>query len=529
MKDGAPQSDQSGNRDLHASSFLQRNNAEFIRQLHVQYCDNPHAVDEEWSRLFAALGDDGSSVKQESDGPSWARKDWPVSVDPSVMAAFNWHGEESAEDLATKIRARTPGVPGTALHESQLQQAVLDSIRALMLIRSFRIRGHLAADLDPLGMRDTGGHDELDPSFYGFSESDMDRPIFLDNVLGLETATLREIMGIVRRTYCGTFALQYMHISDPAEAAWLKERIEGFGKEIAFTKRGRKAILNKLVHAEEFEKFLHIKHTGTKRFGLDGGEALIPAMEQIIKRGGALGVRDIVIGMPHRGRLNVLANVMGKPFKAIFNEFQGGNFKPNEVDGSGDVKYHLGASSDREFDDNVVHLSLTANPSHLEAVNPVVLGKVRAKQEQLPRRQQDGGHADSAARRRGLRGARGRCGVLRPLRASRAQDRRNHPHRGQQPDRFHDGAAEFAFLALPDRHRPDGGSADLPRQRRRSGGRCPCRTGRDGVSSEIRQGRGHRHILLPQIRPQRGRRTELHPTDHVLADQSAPDHPVAVH
>ncbi len=383
MKDGAPQSDQSGNRDLHASSFLQRNNAEFIRQLHVQYCDNPHAVDEEWSRLFAALGDDGSSVKQESDGPSWARKDWPVSVDPSVMAAFNWHGEESAEDLATKIRARTPGVPGTALHESQLQQAVLDSIRALMLIRSFRIRGHLAADLDPLGMRDTGGHDELDPSFYGFSESDMDRPIFLDNVLGLETATLREIMGIVRRTYCGTFALQYMHISDPAEAAWLKERIEGFGKEIAFTKRGRKAILNKLVHAEEFEKFLHIKHTGTKRFGLDGGEALIPAMEQIIKRGGALGVRDIVIGMPHRGRLNVLANVMGKPFKAIFNEFQGGNFKPNEVDGSGDVKYHLGASSDREFDDNVVHLSLTANPSHLEAVNPVVLGKVRAKQEQL--------------------------------------------------------------------------------------------------------------------------------------------------
>lgn len=383
MKNGAPPTDQSSNGNFHASSFLQRNNAEFIRQLYIRYSNNPHSVDDEWNRLFAALGDDVADMRQESDGPSWARKDWPTSVDSRFSEAFNWDLEESAEDLRTKIRLRTPGTPGTAAHESHVQQAVLDSIRALMLIRSFRIRGHLAADLDPLGMRNTGGHDELDPGTYGFSDSDMSRPIFLDNVLGLETATMREIMGIVRRTYCGTFALQYMHISDPVEAAWLKERIEGYGKEIAFTKRGRKAILNKLVQAEEFEKFLHVKHTGTKRFGLDGGETLIPAMEQIIKRGGALGVRDIVIGMPHRGRLNVLANVMGKPFKAIFNEFQGGNFKPNEVEGSGDVKYHLGASSDREFDNNVVHLSLTANPSHLEAVNPVVLGKVRAKQEQL--------------------------------------------------------------------------------------------------------------------------------------------------
>uniref|UniRef100_UPI0025E1A616 2-oxoglutarate dehydrogenase E1 component n=1 Tax=uncultured Roseovarius sp. TaxID=293344 RepID=UPI0025E1A616 len=172
-------------------------------------------------------------------------------------------------------------------------------------------------------------------------------------------------------------------ISDPEQSAWLKERIEGYDKEISFTREGRKAILNKLVEAEGFEKYLHVKYMGTKRFGLDGGESLIPAMEQIIKRGGQLGVRDIVIGMPHRGRLSVLANVMGKPYRAIFNEFQGGSFKPEEVDGSGDVKYHLGASSDREFDGNKVHLSLTANPSHLEAVNPVVLGKVRAKQDQL--------------------------------------------------------------------------------------------------------------------------------------------------
>jgi 2-oxoglutarate dehydrogenase E1 component len=194
---------------------------------------------------------------------------------------------------------------------------------------------------------------------------------------------MREIIAIVQRTYCGTFALQYMHISNPQEAGWLKERIEGFGKEIHFTREGRKAILNKLVEAEGFEKFLHVKYMGTKRFGLDGGEALIPAMEQIVKRGGSLGVRDIIVGMPHRGRLSVLANVMAKPFRAIFNEFQGGSYKPEDVDGSGDVKYHLGASSDREFDGNSVHLSLTANPSHLEAVNPVVLGKARAKQAQL--------------------------------------------------------------------------------------------------------------------------------------------------
>jgi 2-oxoglutarate dehydrogenase E1 component len=264
-----------------------------------------------------------------------------------------------------------------------VQRAVLDSIRALMIIRAYRIRGHLIADIDPLGMRDQTPHPELDPRSYGFTDADMDRPIFIDNVLGLQMASMRQIMEIVKRTYCGTFALQYMHISDPEQSSWLKERIEGYGKEIAFTREGRKAILNKLVEAEGFEKFLHVKYMGTKRFGLDGGEALIPAMEQIIKRGGALGVKEIVIGMPHRGRLSVLANVMGKPYRAIFNEFQGGSFKPEDVDGSGDVKYHLGASSDRTFDDNTVHLSLTANPSHLEAVNPVVLGKVRAKQDQL--------------------------------------------------------------------------------------------------------------------------------------------------
>ena len=378
--------DQSPNDLFHASSFMQGHNAEYLEQMYARYANDPSAVDEAWQAFFAQLGDDEVSVKREAEGPSWQRTDWPPQPTDDLTAALTgeWAPAPAAEVKAAgdKIKAKATE-QGVKVSDDQIKRAVLDSIRALMLIRAYRIRGHLIADIDPLGMRDQTPHPELDPKSYGFTEADMDRPIFIDQVLGLQIASMRQIVEIVKRTYCGTFALQYMHISDPEQAGWLKERIEGFGKEIQFTREGRKAILNKLVEAEGFEKFLHVKYMGTKRFGLDGGEALIPAMEQVIKRGGSLGLQEIVIGMPHRGRLSVLANVMAKPYKAIFNEFQGGSFKPEDVDGSGDVKYHLGASSDREFDGNTVHLSLTANPSHLEAVNPVVLGKVRAKQDQL--------------------------------------------------------------------------------------------------------------------------------------------------
>ncbi|MBV1867227.1 MAG: 2-oxoglutarate dehydrogenase E1 component [Marinosulfonomonas sp.] len=374
--------EQPTNDTFHASSFLQGHNAEYIEQLYARYANDPNAVDEAWQSFFRQLGDSEVDAKREAEGPSWARADWPPVPNDDLTAALDgqWPADTAAAGKKIKAKAVEKGVE---MSDAGVKQAVLDSIRALMIIRAYRIRGNLVADLDPLDMRDKTPHPELDPRSYGFTDADMDRPIFIDNVLGLEIASMREIVDIVKRTYCGTFALQYMHISNPDEAGWLKERIEGYGNEIQFTREGRKAILNKLVEAEGFEKFLHVKYMGVKRFGLDGGESLIPAMEQIIKRGGALGVKDIVIGMPHRGRLSVLANVMAKPFRAIFNEFQGGSSKPEDVDGSGDVKYHLGASSDREFDGNNVHLSLTANPSHLEAVNPVVLGKARAKQEQM--------------------------------------------------------------------------------------------------------------------------------------------------
>ncbi len=373
--------EQSPNDIFKASSFLQGHNAEYVEQLQARFASDPNSVDPTWAAFFRELGDTEVDAKREAAGPSWARADWPPVPDDELTHALDGQWPSDPVKVGEKIQAKAQE-KGGVLNEIQLRQAVLDSIRALMIIRAYRIRGHLVADLDPLDMREKTQHPELDPKSYGFTEADMDRPIFIDNVLGLEMASMREIIEIVKRTYCGTFALQYMHISNPEEAAWLKERIEGFGKEIAFTREGRKAILNKLVEAEGFEKFLHVKYMGVKRFGLDGGESLIPAMEQIIKRGGALGVKEVVIGMPHRGRLSVLANVMAKPYRAIFNEFQGGSFKPEDVEGSGDVKYHLGASSDREFDGNKVHLSLTANPSHLEAVNPVVLGKARAKQAQ---------------------------------------------------------------------------------------------------------------------------------------------------
>ncbi|MDI1342572.1 MAG: 2-oxoglutarate dehydrogenase E1 component, partial [Pseudolabrys sp.] len=291
----------------------------------------------------------------------------------------DWAGTE--KKIGEKISAKAQS-KGVELSPTDVQQATRDSIHALMLIRAYRMRGHFHAKLDPLEIAVEPNETELDPRSYGFEEADLDRKIFLDKVLGLEFASMREIVAILRRTYCQTLGVEFMHISNAAQKAWIQERIEGRDKEITFTREGKRAILNKLVEAEGFEKYLDVKFTGTKRFGLDGGESLIPALEQIIKRGGNLGVREITLGMSHRGRLNVLTQVMGKPHRVLFHEFKGGSATPDDIEGSGDVKYHLGASSDREFDNNKVHLSLTPNPSHLEIVDPVTLGKVRAKQDQ---------------------------------------------------------------------------------------------------------------------------------------------------
>ncbi|MEM7620875.1 MAG: 2-oxoglutarate dehydrogenase E1 component [Pseudomonadota bacterium] len=367
---------------LARTSFLHGTNAGYIEELYAQYQDDPASVDTQWQEFFSYLKDNKTEAVQAAEGPSWARQDWPLDQKSELTRAFDGDWAEIENGAARKISARAQS-NGVELSKEQMHQATKDSLHALMMIRAYRVRGHLAADLDPLGLANGESHPELKPESYGFGPQDLDRPIFIDNVLGLETSTIRNILEILQRTYCSKIGVEFTHISDGEQKAWIQERIEGTDKEISFTSQGKKAILNKLIEAQTFEKFLDVKYTGTKRFGLDGAEALVPALEQVIKRGGALGIRDIVLGMPHRGRLNVLASVMAKPHRAIFNEFKGGSSNPDDVEGSGDVKYHLGASSDRTFDDNNVHLSLTANPSHLEIVDPVVLGKVRAKQDKL--------------------------------------------------------------------------------------------------------------------------------------------------
>ncbi|WP_460452000.1 2-oxoglutarate dehydrogenase E1 component [Alsobacter sp. SYSU BS001988] len=375
---------QDQNDALLQTSFLYGGNAAYIEDLYAKYEADPNAVDAEWRAFFGALKDDKASVEKSARGPSWARPGWPIAANGELVSALdgNWGAVEKI--VADKLKGKALAAPkGSEVSQAELMQATRDSVRALMMIRAYRMRGHLHADLDPLAIATRTDHEELDPSSYGFTEADWDRKIFIDHVLGLEFATIREMLAILKRTYCSTIGYEFMHISNPAEKAWIQERVEGPDKEIAFTREGKRAILNKLVEAEGFEKFIDVKYTGTKRFGLDGGEALIPALEQIIKRGGNLGVKEVVVGMAHRGRLNVLTQVMAKPHRALFHEFKGGSYAPDEVEGSGDVKYHLGASSDRTFDGNNVHLSLTANPSHLEIVDPVVLGKVRAKQDQL--------------------------------------------------------------------------------------------------------------------------------------------------
>ncbi|MEY2928000.1 MAG: hypothetical protein RL367_2477 [Pseudomonadota bacterium] len=304
-------------------------------------------------------------------GPSWARDNWPLSDTDDLTAALD------PTQMAVAVAA---AAKDKALPQADVAQAANASIRAMMLIRTYRVRGHLAANLDPLGLTKQELPADLTPEYHGFAGADQDKQVYVGGNLGMEWTTVRQLVAILRANYCGNVGMEYMHIADLDERRFFQERMEGADKSIGFTPEGKRAILAKVIESEQYEKFLGRKYVGTKRFGLDGGEAMIPALESFIKTGGALGVREIVIGMPHRGRLNVLANVMAKPYRVIFHEFSGGSANPDDVGGSGDVKYHLGTSTDREFDGIKVHMSLVPNPSHLEAADPVVLGKVRANQ-----------------------------------------------------------------------------------------------------------------------------------------------------
>ncbi len=344
----------------------------FVETLYRRYKSDPASVEPSWRAWFEGL-------ESTASGPSWQRANWPLTETDALTAGLDPTQMEPAPKPAKGGAAPAkPAAP--AASAADVTKAAEDSIRAMMLIRTYRVRGHLAANLDPLGLARQNLPADLTPEYHGFSGADLDRPIYLGGALGLQHATVREIVAILQANYCGNVGLEYMHISDVEERRFLQDRMEGKDKEINFTPDGKKAILSKVIEAEQWEKFLGKKYVGTKRFGLDGGESMIPAMEAIIKYGGQQGVREIVYGMAHRGRLNMLANVMEKPFRIIFHEFGGGSANPDDVAGSGDVKYHLGTSTDRQFDNISVHMSLVANPSHLEAADPVVLGKARALQ-----------------------------------------------------------------------------------------------------------------------------------------------------
>lgn len=336
------------------ATILNGLNSTYIADLYEKWLENPKNVDANWNDWFSDMQNTGSS----NDIPSWAKG-----------KAF----EEKLENLEHK---------NSSLSSEEMRKASIDSLRAVMMIRAYRARGHLEAKTDPLNLEKKEEHPELNPEFYGFTKNDYDRPIFIDNVLGIETASLRQILSTLKDTYCGSIGVEYLHIQDPEQKSWIQQRIENIRNQTDFTDKGKEAIYERLVDAESFERFLNKKYTGTKRFGLDGSESVIPAIEQIAKRGSQLGLEEIVIGMAHRGRLNVLNNILQKPFRAIISEFMGNPSNPEETGGSGDVKYHMGSSSDREFDGVNVHFTLNANPSHLEVVNPVVIGRVRAKQNQ---------------------------------------------------------------------------------------------------------------------------------------------------
>ena len=357
--------------DILASAFSGAN-AAFLGEQYARWATDPGSVDPTFAELFGALNDDARAVLEEATGASWA----PHYLEPNGHEAAT-----TAPAAPPRTQARALPTPAAALSGEQIRAATIASLRALMLIRSYRVRGHLEARLDPLGLVVPPPHPELDPRTYGFADADLDKPIFIDNVLGRETATLREIVQILRDTYCGSIAVEFMHIQDPEQKSWIQRRVEGAPWRTAFDASAKRRILQQLTEAEGFEAFCQKRYTTTKRFGLDGGEITIPALHTIIETVAAQGVKEIAIGMPHRGRLNTLVNIVKKPFVAVFSEFTGESSKPDEVQGSGDVKYHLGTSTDLEIAGHSVHLSLQPNPSHLEGVDPVVVGKVRARQD----------------------------------------------------------------------------------------------------------------------------------------------------
>ncbi len=360
-------------------------NAGVVEEIHDRYQVDPGAVDESWQSAFRGrspaepmsrsmplrAAPAPAAPVRESVGPVMAAPSVPATAAPALTKSPPASGDDASESSNQPARRGEDPMLGLNLADRYA--------RVLRLIHSYRARGHRIANSDPLGGQATY-FPELDPAHYGFGDEDMDDHFITGDLPGPSVQTLREILKRLRRTYCGTIGTEFTHVQDPGRKAWLREIMEA-GQNVPSLAAGeRSRILEQLTRAELFERFLHTRFLGQKRFSLEGAETVVPMLDAVIEGGPSLGIKEIVLGMSHRGRLSVLANVLGKAYEAIFSEFADSPLV-NSPFGSGDVKYHKGYSTDRFVESGErVHLSLTSNPSHLEAVNPVVVGRAKAKQ-----------------------------------------------------------------------------------------------------------------------------------------------------
>lgn len=366
-------------REKEKVNFLSGANALFLEQMYAAYMQNPAGVDPSWASFFDTLEDDPQRVLQEATGASWAAR----VGEKSVSYGRYLEDEETKPPLPKNGLSISKQTQKDSSFTHDVIQTTLDAIRAQMLIRVYRVRGHLSAQLDPLGLATRAMHPELDPATYGFSPQDYKRIIYLGGSLNKEKATLAEILTTLQDTYCRSIGVEFMHIQDPDQKTWIQMQMENHDYALSDTER--RQALEGLVKAEDFEKFLAAKYPGAKRFGLEGSESLIPLLQIILEESARRGVFEVIMGMSHRGRLNVLGNIIEQPYASIFSKFQDSSLSesPEVRQGSGDVKYHLGAEGENILAGHKVHISLTANPSHLESVNPVVIGKTRARQNRL--------------------------------------------------------------------------------------------------------------------------------------------------
>ena len=447
---------------------------EFIEGLYADYLRDSQSVPPDWREYFQSISGGNGASQPETPAPAF--KPWSIFNPPST------HGNGAATEEAT-----------TAVLQERIDQ----------LIRNYRVRGHMAAQLDPLGIP-RAKPPELDLDFYGLGESDMDRRFACEAMCGGGSLTLREILERLRNTYCRTIGVQFMHIDDSFVRHWLQERMESSSNRSDLNRAEQIRILTRLTDAVIFEEFIRKKFIGAKSFSLEGAESLIPLLDLAIERAGEQGIDEIVLGMAHRGRLNVLANIMAKSPGQIFREFA--DLDPDlYIGGRGDVKYHLGYSSDWEtVSGRKIHLSLCFNPSHLEFVNPVALGRMRAKQDRSGDTERKRGmvmliHGDAAFAGEGV--------IQETLNLSQLSAYTvggTTAHHRQQSDRFYDlphGDANPAFM--PATFRKDAPDPDLSRQRRRSGSCGAGDPARHGFSAEVQTRRGDRYVVLPAAGSQR--------------------------